>query len=59
MSECPSPTVSGSGHLSFVEDDIIEDEEVEQASRNISSIDSKLAVFEVFIKSLFLVNYII
>lgn len=48
MSECPSPTVSGSGHISFADDDVIEDEEVEQASRNIASIDSKLAVFEVY-----------
>lgn len=49
LSECPSPTVSGSGHMSFADDDVIEDEEVEQASRNIASIDSKLAIFEVFI----------
>lgn len=48
MSECPSPTIPGSGHISFTEDDVIEDEEVEQASRNIASIDSKLAIFEVF-----------
>lgn len=48
MSDCLSPTIPGSGHISFAEDDTIEDEEVEQASRNISSIDSKLAIFEVF-----------
>lgn len=48
MSECPSPTVAGSGQMSFADDDVIEDEEVEQASRNASSVDSKLAVFEVF-----------
>lgn len=47
MSDCPSPTVSGSGHMNFADDDVIEDEEVEQASRNIASIDSKLAIFEV------------
>ncbi|XP_050531789.1 uncharacterized protein LOC126900251 [Daktulosphaira vitifoliae] len=46
MSECQSPTVPGSGHISFAEEDVIEDEEVEQASRNIASIDSKLAMFE-------------
>jgi len=49
MSDCPSPTVPGSGHMSFTEDDVIEDEEVEEASRNIASIDSKLAMFEVLI----------
>lgn len=48
MSECPSPTVPGSGHMNFAEDDAVEDEEVEQASRNIASIDSKLTIFEVF-----------
>lgn len=48
MSECPSPTISGSGHMNFGDDDVIEDEEVEQASRNIASIDSKLTMFEVF-----------
>lgn len=47
MSECPSPTVSGLGHMNFVDDDAIEDEEVEQAALNIASIDSKLAIFEV------------
>lgn len=47
MSDCPSPTVPGSGHMNFADDDVIEDEEVEQASRNIASIDSKLAIFEV------------
>lgn len=47
MSDCLSPTIPGSGHISFADDDVIEDEEVEQASRNISSIDSKLAIFEV------------
>lgn len=47
MSECLSPTIPGSGHLSFADDDI-EDEEVEQAARNIASIDSKLTMFEVF-----------
>ncbi|XP_060841669.1 histone-lysine N-methyltransferase set-26 isoform X1 [Rhopalosiphum padi] len=46
MSDCPSPTVPGSGHMNFADDDVIEDEEVEQASRNIASIDSKLAIFE-------------
>ncbi|XP_050436390.1 uncharacterized protein LOC126843108 isoform X2 [Adelges cooleyi] len=46
MSDCPSPTVPGSGHISFAEEDVIEDEEVEQASRNIASIDSKLAIFK-------------
>lgn len=48
MSDCLSPTIPGSGHISFAEDDTIEDEEVEQASHNIDSIDSKLAIFEVF-----------
>jgi len=52
LSECPSPTISGSGHMSFADDDIIEDEEVERAARNIASIDSKLTMFEV-IKSFF------
>jgi len=48
MSDCPSPTVSGSGHMNFAEDDVImEDDEVEQASRNISSIDSQLVLFKV------------
>lgn len=47
MSDCPSPTIPGSGHMSFTEDDVIEDEEVELASRNIASIDSKLTMFEV------------
>jgi hypothetical protein len=47
MSECPSPTVSGLGQMNFVDDDVIEDEEVEQAALNIASIDSKLAIFEV------------
>jgi len=48
MSECQSPTIPGSGHMSFADDDIIEDEEVEHAARNITSIDSKLTMFEVF-----------
>lgn len=55
MSDCPSPTVPGSGHMSFADEDVIEDEEVEQASRNIASIDSKLAIFEVKIFSTILI----
>lgn len=51
----PLPSVSGSVQLNYIEDDLIEDAEVEQASRNIASIDSKLASFEVFIESLFTV----
>jgi len=57
MSEYPSPTVHGSGHMSFADDDVIEDEEVEQASRNITSIDSKLAIFEVMLFYSILFNF--
>lgn len=46
MSDCPSPTVPGSGHMNFADDDVI-DEAVEQAARNIASIDSKLAILKV------------
>lgn len=59
MSECPSPTIPGSGHMSFTEDDVIEDEEVELASRNIASIDSKLAIFEVIKFKIILITYFI
>lgn len=48
MSECPSPTVAGLVPMNFADDDVIDDEEVEQSSRNRASIDSKLAIFEVF-----------
>lgn len=53
MTKCPSPSVSGLGHSNCTDDDHIEDEEVEQASRNIASIDSKLVALEVLIESLF------
>lgn len=48
MSDCPSPTISGSGHLNFADDEVVENEEVLEASRNITSIDTELEIFKVF-----------